>query len=98
MVRPVISASRIPVSTNSRMIAVSRRSVKPDPLHAASSALSGSRDSTGTGSSGTFGACIPAIGSAGSSSSAVSHLVNCCSDRYRNATVAGFHRAAWSAR
>jgi len=40
MVRPVISASRIPVSTNSRMIAVSRRSVKPDPLHAASSALS----------------------------------------------------------
>jgi hypothetical protein len=42
-------------------------------LHAGSNALSWSRDSTG--SSGTFGACIPAIGSAGSSSSAVSHLL-----------------------
>jgi len=52
-----------------------------DPLHAASSAFNWSRDSTGTGSSGTFGACMPDIGSAGSSCSAVSHLVNCCSDR-----------------
>jgi hypothetical protein len=54
-INPAISARRMPVSQNSRMIAVSRRTVNDRPDASFSSALICSMETTGTGSSGTVG-------------------------------------------
>ena len=79
--RPASSASRMPVARNTAMIAVSRRWVKVRPVHACSSRVSSSPVKTGTSLQVSAGDCSLAIGS-GSSSSAASHLKNCCRARY----------------
>ena len=71
----------MPVAVSTAMIAVSRRWVKLRPAHACSSRVSSSLVKTGTSLAGTRGGGSPAIGS-GSSSSAASHLKNCCRARY----------------
>lgn len=88
----------MPVSANSRMIALSRRSARLRPSHEATSLRSSSRVSTGTGFSGTVGGFMRAIGLRSISSSSSSHPKNCCNARYRTETVASRHRAATPAR
>jgi len=78
---PATSASRMPVAWSTAMIAVSRRCAKLRPAQAWSSLVSSWLVKTGTSFSGTRGGCSPDIGS-GSSSSADSHLKNCCRARY----------------
>jgi hypothetical protein len=72
---------KMPVALNTAMIAVSRRWAKLRPAHACSSFVSSPVVKTGTSFSVTRGGCSPSIGS-GSSSSAASHLKNCCKARY----------------
>jgi hypothetical protein len=62
-------------------IAVSRRCAKPRPAQARASRVSSGLVKTWTSLLLTFGGRSPAIGS-GRSSSAASHLKNCCSARY----------------
>ena len=63
------------------MTAASRRCANPRPAHARSSADSSAALNTGTSFSVTLGGRSPVIGS-GRSSSAASHLKNCCRPRY----------------
>jgi hypothetical protein len=63
------------------MMAASRRCANPRPAHARSKSASSLPVKTGTSFPVTFGGCSPAIGS-GRSSSADSHLNNCCSAWY----------------
>ena len=71
----------MPVALNTAMIAVSRRCAKLRPAHAWSSLASSWPVKTGISCCGTGGGYSPAVGS-GSSSSAASHLKNCCKARY----------------
>lgn len=82
--RGAISPKRMPVSANSRMMAVSRRSLKSVPSHSASMVRTASIDGTGTGTSwsGTVGGLILSTGFVSMMPSPATYLKNCCSDRY----------------
>ena len=69
MVRFASSDRRIPVSANSRMIAVSRREIRSLPAHDGSSVLVCSLVSIAVCGSGTFGGLMFASGDTSSSSS-----------------------------
>src|ERR1035441_4441864 len=75
------SDSRIPVARNTAITAASRRCANERPAQVRSSRDRSSAVKTGTGLAGTRGGLIPSIGSP-TSSSAASHLKNCCSARY----------------
>jgi hypothetical protein len=76
-IKPAISARRQPVSTNNRMIAVSRRGTKSFPSQVARSARSWSSVRTGTGVSGTCGGRMRFIGEWLISSSRTIQPKNC---------------------
>ena len=90
---PATSPRPRPLLTKVRSMTTSRRSSNVGPSHAFSSFRSSLSETTGTGTSGTAGGFIRAIGSAGISPSPVSHLNSCWRLRYLTAAVVGFQRS-----
>ena len=81
---------------NTRSVAASRRSSKPFPEQHLNRALKVASVTTGTGTSGSCGGRMFAIGFAGISPSAMHHFTNCWMLLKRTEAVAGVQRASWS--
>ena len=75
------SEARTPVSISSRISAASRLFSNEVPLQVATRRVMSASDSTGTGTSGTAGGFILAIGLSAISPSDSSHFHICWSDR-----------------
>lgn len=87
--KPASSPRLIPVSSNRRMMARSRRSANAWPAQTPSSEVIWSSVRTAGGTSGTIGGLSFAIGETSVSPSLKAHFRNCCSERNSSATVAG---------